>query len=165
MQPIHKACMYGQKAAVDQVSCVLQLLSAATLLLLGLSVLLLPFSDSLQADDPTHTYVQLFELGADIKCTTNWGSTCLHWIVKGSSPLSLHLSFFLFLSHKQSHSHTHTLTHTRSQSVSNMQTDTHVFSHRLCIPQGRRNCRHACLFIHITFTLACVHTPKHALTP
>mmetsp|Transcript_88774 Transcript_88774/g.129799 ORF Transcript_88774/g.129799 Transcript_88774/m.129799 type:complete len:146 (+) Transcript_88774:53-490(+) len=101
MQPIHKACMYGQKAAVDQ----------------------------------------LFELGADIKCTTNWGSTCLHWIVKGSSPLSLHPSFFSFLSHKQPHSHTHTLTHTCSQSVSNMQTDTHVFSHRLCIPQGRRNCR------------------------
>jgi len=43
MQPIHKACMYGQKAAVEQ----------------------------------------LKELGADIRCTTNWGSTCLHWTVKG----------------------------------------------------------------------------------
>ena len=67
MMPIHKACMYGRLAAFQELQelGVLNLFAhtsfCSCLYELGI----------------------LFISGADVKCETNWGSNCLHWVVKG----------------------------------------------------------------------------------
>jgi ankyrin repeat protein len=73
MMPIHKACMYGRLAAFQELQ---ELGMQRIVCIIRLNLNINSFWSAPQ-------FKPLFISGADVKCETNWGSNCLHWVVKG----------------------------------------------------------------------------------